>query len=391
MKRIIQSTFGLLLLMAASETSWAAITCSPANGSPRTDIVQLSPPNISAGADIPVGTVIYQGRWYSGAIVGQSVISCASPVNTSFWLNVAWGIENAPQGLSTWAGSPFGGTVYETGIEGVGIAISQSNGGQGATVGQPVYKYPGDYNASIESGYYRPYLADNNIYVSLIKIGTMRAGSYNLEAAKLPSANITVTNPLSHPTTSSGLPIKAIIVKFQGQMAVNTQTCKTPDVNVDMGSYEKRQYFTDIDSTTPWVDASIVLTNCPAFYGFYNAANSTLMFDYSTGKGLVANSTSNSVGVRLTPSTSVIDSPRGIMSTDKSSSGAALGVGIQVGWGSASGSPALFDFATEKLFQIPKDGRTEIKIPLVARYIQTDAMVTPGTADGKAVFLINYY
>jgi major type 1 subunit fimbrin (pilin) len=389
MKRIKQAAAGLFLLIATAETSWAAITCSPANGSPRTDIVQLSPPNISAGADIPVGTVIYQGRWYSGT-TGNSVIDCRSPVDTWFWINLAWGIESAPLGLSSWTGSPFGGAVYKTDIDGVGIAISRSNNGDAAILNRPNYVYATDLHRQITSGSYRPYMNDTTIYVSLIKIGTINPGSYTLNASKLPAANINVTNPLAHETTP-GLPIKTNVVKFQGQMTVSTQTCKTPDVNVDMGSYEKRQYFTGIDSTTPWVDASIVLTECPAFYGFYNAANSTLMFDHSTGTGLVANSTSNSVGVRLTPSTSVIDYPRGIMSTDTSLPGSALGVGIQLGWGSTSDNPALVNFANEKIYQLPKSGSSTLRIPLTARYIQTDVMVTPGTADGKAVFVINYY
>ncbi|WP_114194434.1 fimbrial protein [Edaphovirga cremea] len=391
MKRIIQSTFGLLLLLATTETTWAAIVCTPMNGSPRTDIVQLSPGNISAGEDIPLGTVIYQGRWYSGAIVGKSVISCASPVDTSFWLNVAWGLENAPLPLSSWTGSSFGSAVYETGIQGVGIAISQGSDGRGATLGQPVYKYPNDFNTLLTSGFYQPYLADNNIFVSLIKIGPMNAGSHNLEAVKLPSANITLINPLRHPITSTGLPIKAIIVKFQGQMTVNTQTCTTPHVNVNLGSYDIQHNFTGTGSTTPWIDASIMLTNCPKFYGFYNAANSTLMFDYSTGKGIVATSTSNSIGVRLTPVGDTINSANGIMAIDPTVSGAASGVGIQLGWGSNSQTPILFDFLAEKTMTLPKDGTSTIRVPLSARYIQTATTPTPGKANGKVEFTINYY
>nr|WP_281269779.1 fimbrial protein [Edaphovirga cremea] len=117
-----------------------------------------------------------------------------------------------------------------------------------------------------------------------------------------------------------------------------------------------------------------------------------MLFDYSTGTGgAVPASTNNNIGVRFTPSTSVIDSANGIMATDTSSPNAALGVGIQLGWGSTSGNPALVNFANEKIYQLPKSGSSTLRIPLVARYIQTDVMVTPGTADGKAVFVINYY
>ncbi len=36
-------------------------------------------------------------------------------------------------------------------------------------------------------------------------------------------------------------------------------------------------------------------------------------------------------------------------------------------------------------------GVSAVRIPMAARYIQQSAQVTPGRADGKAVFLINYY
>lgn len=181
------------------------------------------------------------------------------------------------------------------------------------------------------------------------------------------------------------------MIKFQGQLTVSTQTCTTPNVNVNMGSYEKRQYFTAIGATTPWVDASITLTNCPTFYGFYNANNSTLMFDYSTGTGAVATSTSNSIGVRLTPTSNVIDSTNGVMAIDSTVPGAASGVGIQIGWGMSNKAPTFFNFAAEQTLTLPKDGSSTIRVPLVARYIQTEANAVPGKANGKAVFLINYY
>ncbi|MHA7848232.1 fimbrial protein [Serratia sp. D1N4] len=390
MKRIIQRTIGLLLLMAVSNSTLALVICSAVGGSSRIDIVPLTPAAISAGADIPVGTVIYQGRWISGT-TGISVMDCASTIDPdSIWFNVVWSVDQAPMPLSSWSGSPFGGAVYETGIPGIGIAISRSNNGDAAKVGQPNYQFPNDYQSPITGGHYKPYLVNRVIYVSLIKIGNIALGNHTLDASKLPVAGLTIANPLNHPGTT-GLPITVTRVQFQGQLTVSAQTCTTPDVSVNLGSFDIPQYFTGQGATTPWVDASISMTNCPAFYGFYNADNSTVMFDYTTGTGLVANSTSNSIGVRLTPTTSVTDATNGVMAIDSTVSGPASGVGIQIGWGESGQSPTLFNLSTEKKLTLPKDGRSSIRIPLAARYIQTAASPTPGKADGKVVFLINYY
>ncbi|NBJ36118.1 type 1 fimbrial protein [Serratia fonticola] len=389
MKGIIQGTIGLLLLMSASNSAWAAVVCSPMNGSPRTDNVTLSPSAISAGSDLPVGTVIYQGRWVSGS-TGLSVMSCDSPTDTSMWLNIAWTVELAPLPLANWAGSPFGGAVYQTSIPGVGIAISRNNNGDAAILGKPNYQFPADVNSLVTGGSYKPFLSNRTIYVTLIKIGAITPGSYTLNATTLPTAALSVVNPINYPATT-GLPIKAYIIKFQGQLTVTAQTCTTPDVNVNLGSYDTRQYFTRQGATTPWVDASITLTNCPTFYGYYNAANSTLMFDYSIGSGQVANSTNNSIGVRLTPTTSVIDAANGIMAIDSTVPGAASGVGIQLGWGNSSQTPTLFNFAAEQSVTLPKDGSPTIRVPLAARYIQTASGTSPGNANGKVTFTINYY
>lgn len=390
MKRIILRTIGLLLFMAASNSALAVVACSAISGTSRTDIVQLTPAAISAGADIPLGTVIYQGRWISGE-TGIAVMDCTSTVDpASFWLNIAWSVDQAPMGLSSWSGSPFGGAVYETGIPGIGIAISRSNNGDAAKVGQPNHQFPNDTQFPITGGSFRPHLLNRVIYVSLIKIGTISPGNHTLDATKLPVAGLTLINPLFHASTT-GLPITVTRVQFQGQLTVSAQTCTTPDVDINLGSYDTRQYFTGPGASTPWVDASISMTNCPTFYGFYNANNSTLMFDYNTGTGLVANSTNNSIGVRLTPATSIVNAANGIMAIDSTISGAASGVGIQIGWGESSQTPTLFNFSAEQAMTLPKDGRSTIRVPLAARYIQTATNVSPGKANGKVVFTINYY
>ncbi|MFZ1871224.1 MAG: hypothetical protein WAU54_00245 [Chania sp.] len=62
-------------------------------------------------------------------------------------------------------------------------------------------------------------------------------------------------------------------ITFSGTVNVVSKTCTTPDVNVSLGTYETHHYFRQIGSTTLWVDASITLTDCPRFYGYYGTSN----------------------------------------------------------------------------------------------------------------------
>ncbi len=392
MKRIKQIIQLMLLLATSSNHVWAAITCKPFSAAiPRTDTVQLAPATISTGADMPDGTIIYQGKWLGGGS-GESQISCTSNLGAADVLtyNYATLLNSTPRPLSNWSGSPFGGAVFETNVPGIGVAISRGTTLGVIKQGLPEYSFINQTDALPVGGFAYAVTFPTR-YISLIKIGELTPGSYTLKAADLPSIKLFFDNP-SNGINVIGFPITTNIIQFQGQLTITTKTCVTPDVNVDMGSHEMRTSFTGEGSVTSWRDASIVLANCPTFFGYYSNNNNITLFDYDTGGGsVIPNSTNNNVGVRLTPSTSVIDSAAGIMSIDRSVPNAASGVGIQLGWGSHSGSPALFDFATEKLFQLPKDGRSEIRIPLAARYIQTDTMMAPGRAVGKAVFLINYY
>lgn len=115
------------------------------------------------------------------------------------------------------------------------------------------------------------------------------------------------------------------------------------------------------------------------------------MINFNTGSSTVTASTNNSIGVRLTPTTDVLDAVNGIMAIDSTIAGAATGVGIQLGWGDSSQTPTLFNLATEQSMTLPKDGSPSIRIPLAVRYIQTAVNPTPGRANGKVVFTVNYY
>lgn len=129
---------------------------------------------------------------------------------------------------------------------------------------------------------------------------------------------------------------------------------------------------------TPWVDASIRLTNCPVFYGI-GTQNSTRK---------------NVMTVTLMPANATTSS-QGIMPVDTGSS-AATGVGIQLAYGTAA-SPQLVNFSAGKATQTYTMSSTQgstYTIPLVARYMQTASNISnigAGKANGKITYLVDYY
>lgn len=398
MKLSINKVSGLLggiLLSVTSANSWAVANCSFDAGATQTETVPLSPPVISAGADIPVGTVLYQGSW----LMKNTPMGCQwaqADIGKSFWYSSATLITNAPLPLSGLMTGPFAGAVYQTNIPGIGVAISRSSTGNPVLPNRPAVTTDAENpirQVGNELGGVLDFTGSTR-YVSLIKTGPITPGSFTLSGANLPSIKTMIEPAVnSHPgsVAITGLPFTFYNINFQGTLTVSTQTCTTPDVAVTLGSFDIKDYFTRIGATTPWVDTSINLTNCPTFYGFYNATNTTRLMDYNTGLATVSNALNNSLGVRLTPATSAIDAANGVMAIDSTVSGAASGVGIQIGWGESSQAPTLFNLATEQAVILPKDGSPTIRIPLSARYIQTDARPTPGQANGKVVFLVNYY
>ena len=373
---------GGLVLATVSQAGWAATVCKPTRNDAPSYSVPLNPPVISAGADIPIGTIIFQGNWIG---TQTPLIDCTLD-GTSNAYSTAFSVSQAPLPLSGLNTGPFAGAVYQTNIPGVGVAISRGNAGPGAKLGVPVRR--ADEVVMTAGGTID--FQNATRYVTLIKIGEMTPGNYSISAAGFPAVRDDMVNSLTD-RPIQGLPIQLSQATFQGNLTVSTQTCTTPDVMVDMGSHNIMEKFRGVNSTTPWVDASISLTNCPTFFGFYNQSNSTLMMDFNTKEGIVSPSINNSIGVRLTPTSNVIDAANGVMAIDSTVVGAASGVGLQIGWGDSGQTPTPFNFTAEQTVTLPKDGSPTIRVPLAARYIQKAGNPTPGKANGKMTFTINYY
>ncbi|WP_431224426.1 fimbrial protein [Serratia sp. L9] len=110
------------------------------------------------------------------------------------------------------------------------------------------------------------------------------------------------------------------------------------------------------------------------------------------GSKISPTATANILDFSIQPTTEIIDNANGVMAVSSADNNlAATGVGIQFGRGVVSGSPVAFNFAGPNRYMPPTDDTPTFTIPLVARYIQTAPDITPGRADGKAVFTINDY
>ncbi|WP_431221677.1 fimbrial protein [Serratia sp. L9] len=364
-KRVSLLSLLLSTVVMFSHHASAAPNCSLAPGSSEiTAPMVLQAQNITAGEDLPNGTVLFSQLFTQAAFPS---ITCTASA-TAYTASTQYSYTARPKPLSAWSGTPHPGQIYETGVPGIGVVVSY----YGRAF--PTYRETGiAAPAGTVFGY-------NNIPlefdVSFIKIGTIAPGT--IKGADLPSVAMEFI-------TQGSNPVRLFSMSFTGAINIVAQTCQTSDVNVPMGTINADQIFKGKGTASKWVDASINLTNCPQFYGVKGRG-------YYSNNGIGSLSLpANQVSLMLTPNTSVIDSSKGIMGL-KSGSGSASGVGIQLAYGEVNApSPDLVNFDVFKNYIMSNGGATTQKLPLVARYIQTDERVTPGRADATATFTINYY
>lgn len=366
------------LAVFSAPQALAVVTCAVPD--PIVTTLPIVPQNITAGPDIPNGTVIYSGRFTQQGLVRVNCISTVVP--DSGVVNKYLKIKSTSMPLSSYQGSGRHQYIYETGVPGIGIAVWK--GGAGVTENIPTLVSPYTINVKYASG--TSTTLDSSFSFGLIKTGDISPGVVN--GANFPVVISTLSNG-----SNMNMPEDATLatVAFSGVINVTSQTCTTPDVKVELGVYEKSKYFKGKGSTTAWKDASIHLTNCPRFHGYYAFGGKEVEIT-ENGEQTIPAVTANVLDLSIQPTTQILDSANGVMAVSAAGSDvAATGVGIQFGRGLVSGTPVPFNFAGPNRYTPPADGNPSYTIPLVARYIQTESDITPGRADGKAVFTINYY
>lgn len=371
----IRKMFFLFLVLAAPGGCYAVVNCGTSSSYPPLDeVVNLGGGKITVLEDIPVGTIVYQVRYYSSRFAGVYCKADSIDELRRIKVNSTLTYENTPLPLSPW--HPAKGLVYETGVPGLGVAIGYTDKNPAPSYG--VYDFSSVGTNNMHLG------LKQILYLMIIKTGPVSPGTIN--ATSLPRF-IVRTEPTPGVTMS---PFIVNRLSFTGQLNVTAPTCKTPDVTVNLGTHEISQKFKGKGSYTDWVSANIPF-ECPLyFYGYYPDNNTSLAI---TGGGTLpaGTPTRNQLTLTLEPLNEVIDAANGIMAVDKTE-GAATGVGIQLntpnnGWEDLPAEGNV-DFNKPLLWSLINS--RPVFWPLRARYIQTADKVTPGPANGKVVFTINY-
>ena len=337
--------------------------------------------DITAGADVPVGSPIYSGLVSSEADPGAlSGMICQETNRREYTIQL---YSKLIGGMGE-----IGDGIYETGLPGVGI-IFYNNVYNGDTDTPLSNK---DKRLQTTINFTRNSQCPNIAYCRLgsqlafgfllIKTGNISAGSIN--GAMLPKISITATSPNAGAVVPPG---EISSVTFNGSLNIKAGSCKTPgNYDVELGSYNIKDIAES--KSSPWVDASIILTDCPSFTGMVDTNSDYSLWLYpNQGPSHTASNSPNFLEVTLSPLTSTGIASEGTFLIDKNNKSAS-GVDIQLYKGTT-------DNATPVALQQPYNinivnNGSSIKVPLIARYLRNGDALSPGKATGKVVYLINY-
>ncbi|MFZ5177142.1 fimbrial protein [Enterobacter kobei] len=372
----------LILFLAAMSICGrvqAQVTCEPRQKE-FTDTISLSG-SYYVGNDMPVGSIIGQVNFKNKTPVGIQCVNQTEnrvTIYTPFRLSVASEPYGPPVVLD---GKP----VYPTNIHGVGvqfmagsIAFAQSYD----VIRSWSTSFSPDASSSASGTFYEFSLA-------LIKTGSIETGG-ELNGSAIPKLQLSLPGDIRNEENNvHGFPMPAQDIIFTGSIKYITQTCKTPNLNVILGDYDIKEFETT--DSTPWIDSSIRLENCPTFTGYYNNQNGQNVSGSGTPTGSILNN--NVLTVSIQPTAGFMDEASGLIKLTDSPN-TAQGVGIQLGYtpniNASPTSPSIIWRGERWNITPPVDGRGSFLISLAARYYKHQSVITPGSANGKVIFTIEY-
>ncbi|WEF29409.1 fimbrial protein [Klebsiella aerogenes] len=362
--------FSLLLLF--SHFSYSACTVTSGTVDNPNYVMTASQLSVGSNAALPATFLSQNSRAPNAS---TKSVTCTEATSSSKWI-----ISREYDSGAVLTPSPYtgyvGGPVYQSKIPGVGFylfGVSMPIGPSGSNINTSLASTACDGKNVCQASASTWYLG-----VNLVKIGDIPAGTVLNMSDIIPC--VVFKLGLSESPSTMATFARAC---FTGTVAISTYTCTTPtSVTVPMGIYSIGKSFSGINSTTQWIDAGITLTGCSTGYGTASGGMS-----YDTGINTPATISPNTINVYLTPGSDFIDATNGVFKLSADST--ATGVGIQVA-SDAPGSPVNINFNTIPQMTGTNISGSTVKVPLLARYIQTSSTVTPGTANGILTYTINY-
>jgi type 1 fimbria pilin len=250
-------------------------------------------------------------------------------------------------------GVPGSFNTYSTGIPGLGLRFS-FGGGTSATY------YPYTINWPALNAPNGPYSvpSSNTLYVELVKTGTITtSGTISGEVAGWFFEN-GVTKMVSI-VVNGGITIKP---------AVPTCTVMTPTLNVPLGNNVPTSAFKGVGTTSSSSGQPFnIQLQCSG--GASGAVTSMYMtLTDQTNPGNVSN----------------------VLSLAAGSTATGVGIQVQNGGTIVGYGPDSSVTGNTNQWYVGQSGNGTVNIPLTARYVQTGAVVTPGSANGIATFTMSY-
>lgn len=386
----LRSIIGTLLLCVIAQPSYAVLDCGYFNGSRGFDgTMALQVSTITVARDAPLGTKIYM-QAFNQAGPGAEY-RCGTSKAT---MRTMYNVQGEPTNTGSSANSDYAGKIYATDVPGIGFAwYAGQGGGPGVAVGAVGVEVltgtiPGGCSAPpgvpVGSCQSSPLKFQLSTSVVLIKIGPIGTGT--IIGSKLGKLVYSASFDDSVPYTVASLALT-------GNINIVAQTCKTPDVNVPMGSYKTSQ-LKGIGSATPQVNFVIPLTGCPGFPGYYGSGKPLSMLPASSQTGVTNAGTpiANTISLQFDPVTTPVDAANGVLSLATGAdpvTGAPMATGVGLQLLSASGTPRAL--SQRQPLSVALDANTSsINITLGARYLQTASTVTAGTANAVLTYTLIY-
>jgi major type 1 subunit fimbrin (pilin) len=357
--RFMRYAIAAMLLALFSTGSWAAWCTSGGGG-----VTLTLPSSIAVPRDTPAGTAIT--GWVTSGQVTNWYVGCGTSTS-------ATGIAFQPVGLTdtglTYTESGVTYNLYATGVQGVGMAISGYTWTNANCAAANTWFGPGNVSPSGGTTFgqsTKPPAGWSGGGCASFSQGGGNLGGQILVKLVTTGAQIVSGN------TSSGVLIRGAsyynaaintgnaYVNFTVTAATITSlSCTTPNVTVPMGTHKTTE-LSGVGTYTASTNFNISLNNCPA--------------------GM------NSIQYYISPSTTIVNSANSVVALN-SGSGAATGIGLQLLNGSGTPFP-LNTAATFSGYSTSAGG--SYTIPMQARYYQTAATVTAGTANATMTLYMTY-